>query len=236
MANNEHGVKRRYLSSSGGYSRFLLLKYFFLHGDGEYRFTLPQEMGLTGLETEMATEAWVQGQRERYKSKLHPLYLPLYTKLLVYMDATEAGRWWAPYSGFRDPEEQLKLYQKGRTPESKARGEKIVTDSVPGNSAHNYGAATDWAEWHPDLTGDDVWNKANWGFFKQAVRTCNMDWGGDWDRDGLTEPNEWDFPHCQLPLKCPWRKVGDIYRAQGMPFALDFINEQALTGAQGERV
>ncbi len=149
---------------------------------------------------------WCKSQRAKFGKDLHPEYLKRYQKLCEIMD----NSFWAPYSGTRSLEEQTKIYSAGRT----APGD-IVTNARPGDSAHNWGCATDWAEFRPEFKAHDPWDKADWHVYATAVIDCGLDWGGDWDRDGTTEKGENDFPHCQLPLKKPWRYIGDTYRLHG---------------------
>jgi len=122
-----------------------------------------------------------------------------------------SGTYWAPYSGIRSFDEQAKLYESGRT-----RPGRIVTNARPGDSAHNWGCATDWAEFRPEYKNSEAWDHADWGHYRESVKESGLDWGGDWNRDGVTQKGENDFPHCQLPLKKSWRYIGDTYRISGV--------------------
>lgn len=143
---------------------------------------------------------------------LFSLYKPYYEDLCFEL----AGTFWAPYSGTRSLEEQKKLYDQGRTPESIARNERRCTNAIPGNSPHNYGCASDWAEWRPEFRGRDIWERAEWPVFEKAVKKVGLKWGGDF-KDPV------DKPHCELPIKISWKEVGNIYRAYGQEKAIGAI-------------
>ena len=151
--------------------------------------------------------AWCRARRELHAEHLHPIYRKRYEHLCYIL----ADSFWAPYSSYRSFEEQAKIYSSGRTSPG-----KIVTNARPGDSAHNWGCATDWAEFRPEYKAGDPWDRANWQYYAQCVEAAGLDWGGDWDRDGKTEKGENDFPHAQLPLRKPWRYIGDTYRLHGV--------------------
>jgi hypothetical protein len=74
-------------------------------------------------------------------TKLYPRFLELYHECLI--NCEKRGAIYIVTSGLRSLEEQKRLYDIGRTPESKARNEEIVTKAVPGASYHNFGLACD---------------------------------------------------------------------------------------------
>lgn len=165
---------------------------------------------------EKTMQAYVKMRRESAKTKLWAFYVPLYTKLCALLE----GTYWAPYSGYRGLNDQALLYAKGRTVPG-----RIVTNAAPGNSAHNWGCATDWAEFRPGYKGQDPWAKANWPEFAAAVKTAKMKWGGDFKE--LV-----DRPHCELPIEVSWSKVGDVYRAQGYEMAQILITKSYKPGGE----
>lgn len=142
---------------------------------------------------------------------LYSLYKPYYENLCFEL----AGTFWAPYWGTRSLDEQQKLYDQGRTQESIARKDRIVTNAIPGNSPHNFGCATDWAEFRPEFRGQEIWDKAEWVVFRDAVKRVGLVWGGDF--------KSVDKPHCELPIKISWKEVGNIYRAYGQEKAIEAI-------------
>lgn len=95
-------------------------------------------------------------------------------------DMAEEGHVVFAYSGHRSWEDQEALYNLGRSKESKEKGERIVTNALPGSSLHNYGMAVDvafkrgsmspWSEEHP------------WKLLGEKVRANKLQWGGDWER------------------------------------------------------
>ena len=74
-------------------------------------------------------------------TKIYPKLWERYCATLE--ECSKAGVDYYAISGFRDPKEQQALFDKGRTPESIAKGEKIVTKAEGFKSYHNFGLATD---------------------------------------------------------------------------------------------
>ena len=101
-------------------------------------------------------------------------------------------------------EEQSDLYMKGREGPG-----KIVTNSKPGESAHNYGCATDWIVW--DAAGKPVWgiSDALWQEYGDICVKLGLRWGGNFKTFV-------DKPHNELPLALPWKKVCNIYVQEGV--------------------
>jgi peptidoglycan L-alanyl-D-glutamate endopeptidase CwlK len=100
--------------------------------------------------------------------------------------------------------EQSALYLRGRTPESKAKGEKIVTYAKPGHSPHNWGCATDWVEYRPEWKQNDVWVRSGWAFYGKCAQKAGLQWGGLWKKFP-------DKPHNELPIECTWTDVFDEF-------------------------
>jgi len=142
------------------------------------------------------------------RDSLSSIYLPFYDALIEELEKSQFGDFFAPYSGRRTMEEQVALYSKGRTADDVKNRVKIVTYAKAGDSPHNWGCATDWAEFQPTFVGQDVWNKANWSYFAQCVRKVGLVWGGDF----LSLK---DKPHCELMIHGSWSKIGKIYRDTG---------------------
>lgn len=107
---------------------------------------------------------------------LHPYVKTLAEKLIADCDA--AGIDIIITSTYRDHECQQKLYNQGRTPESKARGEKIVTNAKPGTSWHNWRVAFDVV---PVVNGKAVWNDNRaWSTIGQIGVGLGLEWAGNW--------------------------------------------------------
>lgn len=170
-------------------------------------------------EEERRAKEYAEMRQMSVLETLSDFYKPYYEELCFLL----AGTYWVPYCGTRSLKDQETLYEKGRTPESKARGEKIVTNSVPGNSPHNYGCASDWAEFRPDFRGQDIWEKADWPVFAEAVRKASLVWGGNFK-------SIIDKPHCELPIKISWKEIGNIYRAEGHEMAILAIEKNMFKG------
>lgn len=165
--------------------------------------------------------AWAESQRVKFKPGMHLLYAPLYDALCQELD----GTFWAPTSGRRTFAEQATLYAKGRT-----KTGPRVTNALPGDSPHNWGCASDWAEFRPNFKGQDPWEKADWVVFRTKVEKVGMRWGGDWNGNLVKDKNDWDLAHAELPLGIAWKKIGDLYRVKGIAVAEQAIAEQFKGG------
>jgi peptidoglycan L-alanyl-D-glutamate endopeptidase CwlK len=103
-------------------------------------------------------------------------------------------------SGTRTMGEQAALYAKGRT----AGGAK-VTNAPPGESAHNFGLAVDFA--FGNAIGQPTWPEgAPWAAVAAIGKRLGLEWGGDW-KGGFV-----DRPHLELPV---WRNVRTAWKASG---------------------
>tara|TARA_R110000868_G_scaffold366664_2_gene629568 strand:+ start:48 stop:512 length:465 start_codon:yes stop_codon:yes gene_type:complete len=146
-------------------------------------------------------------RRAKFREGLHELYLPIYDKLCEILSED-----WQPYYGLRTFENQAALYAQGRTLPG-----AIVTDAKPGESAHNYGCASDWCLW---VGNKPVWPAVGdifWIEFSRAVVVSGGDWGGHFYKP--------DCPHVQLSLKVSWKSVGEIYAAKGSDAADQYIRD-----------
>lgn len=143
-------------------------------------------------------------RRMRFRKGLHPLYLPVYDAL-----CKELGPEWQPFFGLRSFDEQARLYAQGRISEG-----EIVTNSKPGESAHNYGCASDWTFW---INSRPVWDKKNvkWREYENACDKVGAEWLG---RIG-------DYPHNQLKLKIAYRDLSLAYAKDGLRAANEVIQE-----------
>lgn len=111
----------------------------------------------------------IQNRREHYKQGLHEQYIPFYEVLCNLLNER-----WQPYSGFRSCEEQDKLYQQGIDDPK-----KFVTNARGGESAHNFGCATDWTIFE---NGQPKWlhkEDVLWEEYQTAVWKTGLKWGGD---------------------------------------------------------
>lgn len=91
--------------------------------------------------------------------------------------------------GYRTFDEQQEIYNKGRTAESIAKGEKIVTNAKPGQSFHNYALAFDVVE---IKDGKGLWENPNWPRIGALGKSFGFAWGGDFS-------GAWDKPHFEYP-------------------------------------
>jgi peptidoglycan L-alanyl-D-glutamate endopeptidase CwlK len=124
------------------------------------------------------------------------------------------------YCTYRTPEEQARLYRRGRSLieiESRAQelstdwqrpdlaeillevgpqyGRRIVTYAAPGQSAHQYRVAWDAV---PMRAGKPVWHTEEqqdrdlWMRYGRVVESIRMDWAGNWSEERR------EFPHAQI--------------------------------------
>ena len=101
------------------------------------------------------------------------------------------------FEGFRSPERQRVLYEQGRT----APG-KIVTQSRPWQSFHQYGLAI-------DLVFKDKNNKWSWDGDYKTVAQVMQDRGFEW-------LGEADMPHFQMRGKYTAMEAFNITRSYGV--------------------
>ena len=131
--------------------------------------------------------AWNDLVTNRRIEKLHP---SIRAKVKAFIaEAAHQGIFLRVTSGLRDFAEQQTIYDQGRTPESIARGEKIVTNAKPGQSFHNYGLGFDVVE---IKDGVGLWENTNWAKIGSIGKSFGFEWGGDWTSFK-------DLPHFQYP-------------------------------------
>ncbi len=118
--------------------------------------------------------------------KLHPAIRQMATDFL--QKAKAEGIELKITFGFRTFPEQQALYDKGRTPESIAKGESIVTKAKPGQSFHNYGLAIDVVEIKDKKA---IWENPRWNRIGEIGESVGFEWGGRWKFV--------DKPHFQFP-------------------------------------
>jgi len=169
------------------------------------------------MQTNAAARGKVLERRMLIRLELSELFLPHYDLFCTLLDANFGGYYWAPYSGLRSLEEQDKLYQQGRS-----KPGRIVTNAPAGSSAHNWGCATDWAEFFPGFSGQDIWNKANWRHFESVARQVpNIRWGGYFSIV--------DKPHIELKINTRWGDIGREYALNGKDKAIEMIKKGAIS-------
>lgn len=130
-----------------------------------------------------------QQRKVFFRQNLSPHFLPFYDSLCVMLPIC-----WNPYSGYRSFEEQDALYAQGRTTPG-----DIVTNAKGGESAHNYGCATDWT-WF-DEQGQLHWledKDSRWGQFWSAIDDIPQLYSGRFFSD---------LDHVELRLDIPWKSI-----------------------------
>lgn len=158
-------------------------------------------------------------RRASFRKSLSHLYVPYYDAL-----CEELGPHWQPYQGTRTFPYQASLYAQGRTtcgPESSPSLPlgKTVTNAKPGESAHNYGCATDWTLWKRD--NKPIWTREDprWGEYFVAIEKVGLRAGKDFG----------DWPHNELKLKCRWVRILEEYQNAQMAAAEALIQKSLVT-------
>ncbi len=138
---------------------------------------------------------------ERRINKLHPM---IRDKVRAFIAAAQDQDIFLRItSGLRTWGEQQKLYDQGRTAESKEKKEPIVTQTKPGQSFHNYGLAFDVVE---IKDGTALWDNPNWAKIGALGKTFGFEWGGEWS--GFQ-----DLPHFEYPPGVPASKLLSFYNS-----------------------
>lgn len=155
----------------------------------------------------------MQNRREVFAKGLSPLYLPKYQILCENLSDI-----WQPYYGLRSIFDQDRLFAEGRTTSG-----SIVTDARGGESAHNYGCASDWTPWSPD--GKPIWLSAKdlkWQEYRDAITKAGLYWGGDF-------PGHFkDIDHNELHLSLSWSKIYDTFKSNGYSNAIEAIEKAII--------
>lgn len=117
------------------------------------------------------------------------LFPPLLERLLaVLADCRKEGADYWAICGLRTPQEQLALYEQGRT-----RPGHVVTQSKPWQSSHQYGLAVDFArDADASRTGlQPSWKAADYDVLGRLAVRHGLVWGGNFKFR--------DAPHVQWP-------------------------------------
>jgi hypothetical protein len=148
-----------------------------------------------------------QERRQKFRKGLNTLYTPYYDALCALL-----GDEWAPYQGLRTFTEQDQLYSQGRSSPG-----KVVTNAQGGESAHNYGCATDWCLW--DAKGAPSWpskDDPKWTEYVQAVEKVGLKAGADFG----------DEDHNELKIDCSWKHILVAFNQNGLRAACEYIEER----------
>jgi peptidoglycan L-alanyl-D-glutamate endopeptidase CwlK len=130
-----------------------------------------------------------------------------------------------PVESVRSFERQAELYAKGRrlTPAGVwivVEPGLVVTNAMPGLSYHAYGLALDCAWGGPDPYLDKVppaIAREAWNVYGRAVRNNGLVWGGDWNGNGISDPKDFDRPHCEMSFGLNPRELLHLYSQGGIP-------------------
>jgi len=144
-------------------------------------------------------------RRMRFRKNLSTLYIPYYDNLCHRLHDR-----WQPYCGYRSIEEQNTLYAAGRIDLNL----RIVTNARGGESAHNYGCASDWAYINDD--GYLYWPEYQDEIWMEYITACN--------EIGL-RVYDFERPHNELDISVSWTKVDEIRIIKDMSKAMKFIEE-----------
>lgn len=131
-------------------------------------------------------------------------------------DAREAGFDYFATSGYRTPEEQIELYEQGRS----KPGPKVTWVQF---SLHNLGLAVDWTyDAKPQRRGlQPNWDKKNYDALEKAARKNGLITGGMiWGKDE---------GHVQIPLghlNLSLRELKNVYEMSGRQAVWDLVSEK----------
>lgn len=147
-------------------------------------------------------------RRIKFRENLHEIYLPFYDSLCELLPEC-----WQPVSGFRSFERQAAIYAQGRTLPG-----NVVTNANAGESAHNYGCATDWTYFKsirgkmtptwPDPR-DPIWNE-----YGKVIESIGLKWGKSFR----------DYPHNELNLSVSWVRIKEYHDKDGHNGVSDALN------------
>lgn len=147
-------------------------------------------------------------RRTKFKQDLSPVYLPYYEALCDVLPLH-----WQPYQGYRTFEQQAGLYAQGRHVPG-----KIVTMARGGESAHNYGCASDWILW--DIENKPVWIEKDdpaWQEYVDAIEKVGLQPGKAFG----------DIDHNELKIDCSWKNdVLGVWKKGGMDAAQTFLKHR----------
>lgn len=127
-------------------------------------------------------------------------------------------------SGLRDDADQWDLFRRGRTKAadgswSISDPKLVVTHAKPGDSFHKYGLALDscFVGMDPYLTAmSPTEAEMIWNHFGKLVEAYGMQWGGDWNGDGIHDKADFDRPHCQLAYGLGLSEIKSLHEHGGV--------------------
>lgn len=114
-------------------------------------------------------------------------------------------------TGLRTMAAQAELYAQGRT-----KPGKIVTNAKPGDSWHHYGLAADSC-----FLGNDPYLQSHpkrdliWKDFGDFCKMEGLEWGGDWNGNGIRDKNDFDLVHVQKSYGLKLSEVKAIHEDGG---------------------
>ena len=147
-------------------------------------------------------------RRSKFKQGLCSIYLPYYEALCAELPSE-----WQPYSGFRTFDQQTNLWKRGRLSEG-----GIVTNAKAGESAHNWGAGTDFTIWQNELP---IWMKKDdpkWDEYVSAVIKVGLRPGKEFG----------DIDHNELKISCSWPVILAEFNKNGSVSAYQKIEESII--------
>ncbi len=145
-------------------------------------------------------------------AKLHTLIRVRVRMFICHLE--DQGIFLRVYSGYRSPDEQLQIWQKGRDKNGKiVDRKKVVTNAKPFESYHNYGLAIDCVEIR---YGKAIWENEKWNEISQVAEFYGFDWGGHFMNT--------DKPHFQITFGLTWQKLYKLYDSKKMKDGYVIIN------------
>jgi peptidoglycan L-alanyl-D-glutamate endopeptidase CwlK len=153
-------------------------------------------------------------------ARLYPPFLERVSEVVAKCRHVHGVDYWAT-RGFATYLEQRKLWTQGRTVEG-----AIVTWAKPGESAHNFGLAIDFAaDSLPDVPKlQPSWRPESYAVLGEEARLAGLVWGGTFRRP--------DRPHVQWPAMVSAMQlfpVREAFEREGLRAAWDAVDR--LSGA-----
>lgn len=145
------------------------------------------------------TSMVIDEQNEKFIITLHPLIRDKVRKLIS--DWRKGGFEIRITSGYRSYKEQEKIYNQGRSKDSIAKKEPIVSYALPGTSFHNYGLAIDTI---PIINGKATYD-FDYSKLKPIAIKNGFEWGGDWKKP--------DKPHFQFTFGKKEKDLLTLYKS-----------------------
>jgi peptidoglycan LD-endopeptidase CwlK len=153
------------------------------------------------------------------KTRMLRVYVEMYDVHGVSMEA---------HSGLRAFSEQEANYRKGRDENGNVVDPAaVVTNAKPGNSWHEFALAIDSVFRGKDPYGASLPErdrKLLWDEFGRLCVKHGLEWGGDWNGNGIKDKNDWDLCHAQARYGISLIEAKQLYRIGGLQLVFETVD------------